>query len=176
MNKEIEKIIDDTIKSIWMKDIKADYDGGWLLREDTLKNAFYHHLRTKLGQIFELKGIRVYSEYTGEVFAGSGFRPDIVIAEIKSNGEKNLICVIEIKYKNGFYPHKDILKDYEKLKYYVEEMGVSCKLYMATIWEYEDDQTSWERKNAYWANGQLTELNASYSRKSKDMTFYVCKH
>jgi len=48
---------------------------------------------------------------------------------------------------------------------------------MATIWEYEDDASGWIRKNAAWAKGRVTELNASYKRNSDDETqFYVVKH
>ncbi|WP_157076572.1 hypothetical protein [Sutcliffiella cohnii] len=35
--------IDLAIKSIWMKHIKKDYNNQYLLKEDTLKNAIYHH-------------------------------------------------------------------------------------------------------------------------------------
>jgi hypothetical protein len=47
---------------------------------------------------------------------------------------------------------------------------------MATIWEYEDDETNWARKNAAWAKNTLTELNASYEREFGDMRFYVWEH
>lgn len=43
------------------------------------------------------------------------------------------------------------------------------------IWEYEDEATSWERKNAAWAKNRLVELNASYDEK-KDMRFYISEH
>ena len=36
----IENIIDETIKEIWMNEISKDYNDRWLLKEDTLKNAF----------------------------------------------------------------------------------------------------------------------------------------
>ena len=47
---------------------------------------------------------------------------------------------------------------------------------MATIWEYEDDETCWEPENSQWASGKLTELNASYKRNSDEMNFYICEH
>ena len=47
---------------------------------------------------------------------------------------------------------------------------------MATIWEYEDEETSWERKNASWAKDRLTELNASYKPGTHNMRFYIKEH
>ena len=90
---------------------------------------------------------------------------------------EDILAVIEIKLKNGFAGSNTIYNDYEKLKCYAQKLGVSAKLYMATIWEYEDEPTTWERKNAAWAKGRLTELNASYVRGSDhEMRFYVCPH
>ncbi|MBE6708416.1 MAG: hypothetical protein E7578_04145 [Ruminococcaceae bacterium] len=184
MKKEIIEIIDCTIKTIWEYDIKRDYNERWLLKEDTLKNTFYYYLRTKLDGLFREYNIRVFTEFTDSVFAGAGLRPDIVIAEMnfkkssKYYGDdvKELLCVMELKYKNGFSSSKDIAKDYDKLQKYVKDLNVDCKLYMATIWEYEDDETSWVRKNAAWAKGRLTELNASYERETGDMRFYIYQH
>ena len=53
MMNNVVKVIDETIKYIWEYDIKNDYQNGWLLREDTLKNAFYHYLRSKLASLFD---------------------------------------------------------------------------------------------------------------------------
>ncbi|MGN1316079.1 MAG: hypothetical protein ACI4VW_03360 [Acutalibacteraceae bacterium] len=48
---------------------------------------------------------------------------------------------------------------------------------MATIWENEDDKTTWIRKNAAWAKDKVLELNASYKRNSEnELQFYVCEH
>ena len=44
---------------------------------------------------------------------------------------------------------------------------------MATIWEYEDEATSWI-DNDEWAKDKLTELNASF--ENDEMRFYVIKH
>ena len=76
----------------------------------------------------------------------------------------------------GFAANKDISADYEKLQDYVKTLGVGCKLYMATIWEYEDDATAWA-EDAEWNQGKVTELNASYVRDSDGIPqFYVVKH
>ncbi len=182
---ELIELIDRTIVDIWENQIKSDYKCGWLLKEDTLKNALYFHLRSKLGKVFENNDVRIFTEFTDDKFKGTGCRPDMVIARVDMNASSKYwgnnvtecLAVIEIKYKAGFTPHHDIIADYEKLKYYVQELGVTAKLYMATIWEYEDDPTNWERKNAAWAKGRLTELNASYARESEgEMRFYVYPH
>ena len=86
------------------------------------------------------------------------------------------LAVIELKYKSGFAANKDIYADYDKLRFYIEELNIGCKLYMGTIWEQEDDATSWERKNAAWAKGKVTELNASLSRQVGNPQFYVSEH
>ena len=176
MDEKIINIIDETIKYIWMYDIPRDYKNKWLLREDTLKSAFYYYLRVKLGNLFEDNGIRIFTEFTRDIFVGTGFRPDMVIA--KTDGDysvQELLCVIEFKSKRGFTPSNDIIKDFEKLELYAKELNI-CKLYMATIWEYEDDPVSWIRKNAAWAKGRLTELNAAYKRDTRKMRFYMVLH
>lgn len=184
MDDKILKIIDETVKYIWENDIKADYKYGWLLKEDTLKNSFYYYLRAKLENLFCENDIRIFTEFTDNKFKGSHKRPDIVIAKVNLDGDSKYygddiiecLAVIELKYKTGLNPSNDIYKDYEKLKTYVTELDVKCPLYMATIWEYEDEATLWARKNAAWAKDRLTELNASYDPKSKEMRFYIGEH
>lgn len=181
---EIENVIDETIKEIWVNEIADDYESGWLLKEDTLKNSFYYHLRTKMEKLFEDNDIRIFTEFTDNKFKNTEYRPDVVIAKVDlDRGSKywgddvtECLAVIELKYKNGFNGSKDIYSDYKKLSVYVDGLGVGCKLYMATIWEYEDDETSWEPEESEWAKGRLTELNASYKKGTKDMRFYVQEH
>ena len=182
---QIQNVIHKTIVSIWNDKISEDYDYGWLLKEDTLKNALYFHLRNALGELFDQNDVRIFTEFTDEKFKHNRCRPDIVIARVdldktvKYWGDSVTEClaVIEIKFKTGFLPHAEIEADYEKLRYYAEDLGVTGRLYMATIWEYEDDATTWIRKNAAWAKGKVTELNASYERgPNQKMRFYVCNH
>ena len=47
---------------------------------------------------------------------------------------------------------------------------------MATIWEYEDDETAWENENNKWEKDKLVELNASYFRNTEKMNFYIKDH
>lgn len=184
MDAKLTEVIDCAIKHIWINDIKADYDNGWLLKEDTLKVSFCHYLRMKLENFFYDNDIRIFTEFTDDVFKGRGFRPDIVIAKVDFDKESKYygdyvvecLAVIELKFKKGYTASNDIYSDYEKLYTYIKDIGIECPMYMATIWEYEDDETLWERKNAAWAKGKLTELNASYDKKSKEMRFYVGLH
>lgn len=66
--KQLISIIDRTIRDIWKNEIAFDYEDGWLLKEDTLKNAIYFHLRTKLGKLFEKNDVRIFTEFTGDQF------------------------------------------------------------------------------------------------------------
>lgn len=184
MDEKIIKIIDETIKAIWKNEIAEDYKKHWLLKEDTLKNAFYFHLRNQLDELLCNNDIRIFTEFTDDKFWGTNFRPDIVIAEMDFSKEsdyfgddvKNCLAVIELKYKNSTTPAKVILNDYDKLRKYVEKLKLNCNLYMATIWEREDEESYWEDENSEWAKGILTELNASYEPDTKDMRFYIGEH
>ena len=181
---DIIQIIDEAIISIWTHEIKADYESRWLLKEDTLKNALYFHLRSKLGKLFDENDIRIFTEFTDWKFKHSGYRPDMVIARVKPDSDEsywgdaitNCLAVIELKYKTGFAASEEIYADYDKFRYYVETLDIDSKLYMATIWEYEDDETAWA-EDAVWVIGKLTELNASYKRSSDCVPqFYVVPH
>lgn len=182
-NKELEKIIDESIKAIWVGKIEADYSSGWLLKEDTLKNALYFHLRTSLETIFDANDLRIFTEFTDGTFKGSQCRPDMVIAKVNmdydgcywGNAVTDCLAVIEIKFKSQFTSSREVQADYEKLRHYAQVLGVNCKMYMATIWECEDDESTWIRKNAAWAKGRVTELNASLERNG-EARFYVFEH
>ncbi len=185
LTRDLIRLIDRTITDIWENEIKSDYEMGWLLKEDTLKNALYFHLRSKLGTVFEYNDVRIFTEFTDCEFKGEGYRPDMVIARVNMNAPSEYwgddvnecLAVIEIKNKRGLHSTSTIYHDYKKLKHYAKKIGVSANLYMATIWEYEDEATTWESENAAWAKGRLTELNASYKKESDyEMQFYVCRH
>ena len=173
MDKEILEIIHRRIKYIWEEKIKEDYTDGWLLKEDTLKNALYHHLRNELSSVFAENDIRIFTEFTDGEFKGTKKRPDMVIA---TTDAKEIIAVIEIKYKKANIVDP-IYADYDKLEDYINRLNVNANLYMATIWEEFDEPTSWIRKNAAWAKGKVTELNASYIVGSDyEPQFYVYEH
>lgn len=182
---ELKNIIEEAITAIWVNEIQADYRNMWLLKEDTLKNAIYFHLRNRLGKLMDENGVRIYTEFTDGDYKHSGYRPDMVIAKVDASKEVDYwgdsvtecLAVIELKYKSGFAASEEIYADYAKLRNYVEALAVNSRLYMATIWEYEDDESSWIEGDADWANGKITELNASYQRMSNcEPQFYVIAH
>ncbi len=183
--RELIKLIDTALVDIWKNDIKDDWENRRLLKEDTLKNAMYFHLRTKLGAVFDYNNIRIFTEFSNCEFQGMGKKVDIVIARVNFNAPdtflgnciKETLAVIEIKFKAGFASHKVIEQDFQKLKEYAEDIGIDAKLYMATIWEYEDDEVPWLTETQPWAQGRLTELNASYKNDgSGEIQFYTHRH
>ena len=181
---EIMQHIDGVIKSVWENEIQCDYNANWIMNEDGLKTALYFHLRKHLEPVLVEYDLRIFTEFKDAEFSKSGFRPDIVIARIDMNSQADYwrdavtdcFAVLELKFKSRFLDKEAIYADYEKLKKYTEKLNLSCRLYMATIWEYEDDRTTWERKNAAWAKGKVTELNASFARGTSEPQFYVAEH
>ena len=181
---EIIQIIDEAIKSVWENNIKSDYDANWIMNEDGLKNALYFHLRMWLEQVLVENDLRIFTEFKDAEFHGSKFRPDMVIAHVDSSSDAdywrqavtNCVVVIELKFKSMFQDKEAIYADYDKLKEYIEKMDIKGKLYMATIWECEDDQTSWIPQDESWAKGKVTELNASLTWESCESQFYVKPH
>ncbi|CRK83032.1 hypothetical protein [Neobacillus massiliamazoniensis] len=61
--KQLQETIDRTIKEVWTEKIPYDYQSHYLLMEDSLKNALYFHLRTKLRNLIDSNNIRIYPEY-----------------------------------------------------------------------------------------------------------------
>ena len=139
-------------------------------------------MRKALEEMFDQEDVRIFTEFTDAKFKHSRCRPDMVIAKVDTDkpvkywGDAVTEClaVIEIKNKTGFRVHEEIEADYEKLRYYAECLGVKGHLYMATIWEYEDEPATWIRKNAAWAKGKVTELNASYEIGSDKKCDSMC--
>lgn len=59
----LQEVIDRVIKEVWILNISKDYKSFYLLKEDTLKNALYYHLWTRLQHFFEQNTVRIYTEY-----------------------------------------------------------------------------------------------------------------
>ena len=184
MDKEIMQIIDEAIKSVWENEIQSDYNANWLMNEDGLKNALYFHLRKQLEPILMENNLRIFTEFKDAEFQGKQYRPDMVIAHVDMESDAdywrqavtNCVAVIELKFKSNFRDQEAIRADYDKLKEYIDILKIEGKLYMATIWECEDDQTTWIRRNAAWAKGRVTELNASLTRGNCEPQFYIADH
>ena len=193
MDTKILHEINHAINLIWEHDIKNDYSNNYLLKEDTLKNALYFHIRNRLGVLLDKYNIRIFTEFNNDKFTGTGYRADMVLAVIDDDSDKEFLgdcikeylCIIELKYKGEvFSAVEPICEDFTKTKNYIENMNLgNPQYYIATIWEYPDAKTAWldewkDRTNtpdASWAKGKLTELNASYD-KDGEMRFYVISH
>lgn len=75
----IEKI-DRTIKELWKQDILKDCNSHFAYHEDTLKNAFYYHLRRRLGDGYLIRHrLRIFTEY----YLSDNNRADIAIVKLK---------------------------------------------------------------------------------------------
>jgi len=184
MKKEILEKISETIDLVWKKDIKKDYNNGLFINEDSLKNAMYYHIRRRIGKFMEENDLRIYTEFSNEIFKKMNYRPDIAIVKMSFSEEKeyiidmykNCVTIIEIKFQADTYSApKKVYSDYEKFKVYAEKFGNKCLYYMATIWESKDNPSKPWLSEEEWEKGILTELNASYNRKY-DMKFDVVKH
>lgn len=142
MDKEVLDTINERIQYIWEEKIREDYNNGWLLKEDTLKNALYYHVRMELSSLFQKHNIRIFTEFTDGEFKKLELRPDMIIATVDlenmdsgyyGNDIKECLAVIEIKFKSDFYSYKNVLDDYDKLQIYADKVNIKGKLYMATI-------------------------------------------
>lgn len=166
--------IDRAIKLVWKEDIKKDYDHEFILKEDSLKNAFYHHLRVRLGDGFLIKHkIRIFTEY----YLRNNERADLAIVSLQSKKEmteknyhlrdrvEKLFAVIEFKHKGYSCGVDPFFKDVDKVKKYIRlKSYLSCQFYLGFIHEteYTTEEASWlsKRQQESWAVGRLTELSA----------------
>ncbi|MFF2483763.1 hypothetical protein [Paenibacillus sp. NPDC058071] len=165
--------IDRAIKEAWINNIRADYSNYFLLLEDSLKNAFYSHLRSRLSDTFLLENkIRIFTEMNN----GYEERIDIAIVRINDIEEDHLanrvveyLAVIELKYKAKYTTITPFLDDIQKMRRYLKRKGMQdCQYYLGFIHEeeYGLEETSWltEREKNSWAAGKLTELSGFYNR------------
>lgn len=166
---QIMKQIDYAIKMSWYKDIAEDYCNGYLLKEDTLKNALYFHIRKRLDNLFQMTNIRMYTEYNEGALKKNNMRADIAIVEIDPDSEKyylgdrveNVLAIIELKYAseiNYIYTDVEKIKEYKKIK----DLE-NCQFYLGFLNEaiYTERQY-WldKRQTNNWAKNCVTELDA----------------
>ncbi|MCM3130996.1 MULTISPECIES: hypothetical protein [unclassified Paenibacillus] len=111
----IKGLIHKTIKEIWENNISKDYHDNFLLREDSLKNAFYFHLRSSLSDLLMEQKLRIYTELNYRDINVPGSRADLAVAQLDDLNEiQEVIAVIEFKYKrsnvNERYYQEDVRK------------------------------------------------------------------
>ncbi|WP_129727900.1 hypothetical protein [Ectobacillus funiculus] len=179
--------IDRAIKEIWLYNIKQDYKTCHLLKEDTLKNSIYYHLRTKLSAAFlEANRIRIFTEYHY-----CGFRADLAIVRLRQDYEETscylgdnveqVLAIIEVKYK-GHSGTEPFEQDITKVKTYIDSVNDEhfTQYYLAFIHEYEyyhDVVASWMTDDQKkWARGNVTELCAYYREGQEEMQWDIVAH
>ncbi|WP_078427645.1 hypothetical protein [Alkalihalobacterium alkalinitrilicum] len=103
--KQLQLLIDQTIKDVWVKNIFEDYQSSYLLKEDTLKNALYYHLRNQLQSILAKYNLRIFTE-----FHYKGVIADLAIVVLNGLDDHtghlkdeviDVLAIIEVKYKHG---------------------------------------------------------------------------
>jgi hypothetical protein len=184
MNIDMRKTIDNAIKEIWCNNIKYDYENFSLLKEDTLKNSFYFHLRNKLTDRFlEENRLKIYTEYYHD-----GLRADLAIAQLCEepglnghlrNDVVDILAVVEMKYK---YDTNDdpFKKDIVKVKNYIKNLNyINCLYYLAFIHEVinPEREYSWlTQRDRKWANGKVTELNGYFIEGNDEPVFQIISY
>ena len=184
ISKRVENIIHNCIKEIWMNEIQTDYTLYRLLKEDSLKNAFYHHLRSRLGDTFlDEHGLYIWTEFNDGPLKGTGKRADLAIVQLSNiddtdylgNAVENVVAIFELKYKATYTAVREIQGDVAKLQSYIEDDGIDCRYYLAAIREITADQDQYLDDSAGWAVGKVTELLASYT-DDEQMEFRTIDH
>lgn len=168
--RQIQKTIDRAIKNIWVGKISKDHESFYLLKEDTLKNALYYHLRTELASLLEKHNLRIYTE-----FYHGGFIADLAIVKLNDEpGNKehlkddieNVLAIIELKYKSCS-TMKFFEDDVLKIKSYIDATpSATAQYYLAFIheaeYEYIEDDSWLTLEQQKWAKDRLTELSGHY--------------
>ena len=189
---KIHEKIDCALKNVWKNKIVADYNNDFLLKEDTLKNSLYYHLRNYLGDGYlNRHRLRIYTEYElGKNKNGMRQRGDIVIVRLRPKIEvedgycladrvEEIVSIIELKFK---IDGEDIVKqDVFKMRDYIKSGKFeNSQFYLGIIFEREycKDIGSWLNKNQSknWANGRLTELTAHYDELDGEFVSNIISH
>jgi hypothetical protein len=164
---DIQAYIDSCIKHIWLNHISRDYIHKHLLLEDSLKNAFYHHLRSEIGdQYMQDNNIRIFTEFKLGIE-----RADIALVQIDPSCDGHLyehvlevLAIIELKYKNGT-SDTPFQNDVRKVLNYIKRDSGKCQYYLAFIQEvivYEPlEDFSWlTKKQVSQTESRLTEMTS----------------
>lgn len=179
----INKKIHETIIEVWRYDIKSDYNQYLLLREDTLKNAFYYHIRNRLGDAFMKDNhLAIFTEFkidTNETI-------DLVVVKLdmeKVNDYKlkdcvkEIVAIVEIKYKDQIVSEKEFIKDVNKIINYMNKFKFEyTRFFLAFIREkyfYEDGVTNFLSKFENLPSGKIVELLSYGSIEEDDMVWKV---
>ncbi|UMZ35532.1 hypothetical protein [Priestia megaterium] len=181
----VSQFVHSVIKKVWLEDISKDYEKLYLLKEDSLKNAFYSHLRRRLGDDFlEENNIRIFTEY----YIGNQ-KADLSVVEIDPNMAKGkhlkecitkVISIVEMKHKDENASESHFDNDVLKVLSYINTAMPNTMHYVAFIREkyfYADEVTNWvTSEQALEARGSLTEMYSYGDVKSGSMVWGVIEH
>ena len=163
-------------------------DKSYILYEDTLKNAFYFHLRSRLKELLIKDDIKIFTEFHDGKLAGKGVIADIAIVKLGDNEEghiKNNIdriyAIIELKHKGAQVPIEPFISDVEKsIKYIKDKELEGCQFYLGFIHEgdFGIAETSWlqNKKQERLVQGRLTELSACYYTGQDEIAYTIVSY
>lgn len=179
----IYKKIHETITEVWRYEIKSDYNQCFLLREDTLKNALYFHIRNRLGDAFMKDNhLVIFTEYkidTNETIDLVVVKLDIEKAKDNKLKDcvKEIIAIVEIKYKNQTASENIFINDVKKILNYTNKFKFEyTKFFLAFIREkyfYEDEVTNFLSEYEDVPSGKIVELLSYGSIEEGDMVWKV---
>lgn len=165
---DVQGHLDQVIKEVWLNEIRNDYNTDYLLLEDSVKCAFYFHLRNRLGDGWLSRHrLRIYPEY----HVSKKRKVDIAIVQLVSKQNRlgyhlrdcieTELALIEFKHKQGTSINP-FINDRNKLRDYAYDYP-SSQLYAYFIHEnhYSKDNLKWffdGRQARGWAKGRVTEL------------------
>lgn len=179
----IYKKIHETIIEVWRYDIKSDYNLHFLLREDTLKNAMYYHIRNRLGDTFiKDNHLAIFTEYAID----TSQKIDLVVVKLDVEKAKNdylgncveeIIAIVEMKYKGQYVPEKVFINDVEKIMAYTNKFTFKeTKFFLAFIREkyfFSDEVTNFLSEYEDVPKGKIVELLSYRSIEDDDMVWKV---
>ncbi len=171
-------VVHNAIKDIWRNSLKEDYEKGWLWQEDSLKNAFYFHLRNALGEeFFETNGIRIVTELNLDDYY---YRVDLAVARVDDEYELNYtepISIVEFKFKNSSCAPDIITSDIKKFQQLCKDPAfASTHFYLAILHEeyYNRADVSWlDGRQWRWARTRLTELSGFFDADTDELVMTV---
>jgi hypothetical protein len=141
---DLKNQLHQTITDIWISVLKEDYLNGYLLLEDSLKCAFYFHLRNEFEKIGLLEqGYRIYTEFRlPKVIEIENKRVDIAIVKpsnpqyfkysLWDNGCE-VTALIELKFKGVHYKsYRAFMEDIFKVMEYSSKLDDTL-IYVCSI-------------------------------------------
>ena len=181
--KAIYTKVHQTIMDVWHYDIKSDYNHHFLFKEDTLKNAMYHHIRNRLGDTFiKDNNLAIFTEY----YIETNQKIDLVVVKIDVDKAKNdylgncveeIIAIVEMKYKGPYVSEKHFINDVEKILVFTNQFtSEATKFFLAFIREkyfLADEVTNFLSFYEGYPSGRIVELLSYGSVEEDDMVWKV---